>query len=640
MGNPDRAKRRRGGLERPLRVTAAVAVLVLTSSLTAPFASAQTPSDILADVPTDAYYSQAVQSLHREGVFDGTACEAGFCPDGAMDRKTMAVWLVRTIDSTDPTPSTGSRFRDVTANSFWSPFIERLAELEITVGCGDGTNFCPDHTVTRAQMAVFLSRAYSLPDAPDPGFFDVPAAAWYRGDVARLAAARISVGCGDGTNFCPDHTVTRAQMAAFLARATGSVTSTNGDSPSALVSFTVPSTMAGFWALPSPDGKHVAYHASVPGGYAITSLYVASQDGTGLTLLSRFAFGDRECRQGNLVGRCGNRPVKWSPDSTQLLYHAFDPENSHEVLYAAQADGASQARLAEGPIVRHRVIWAPDSTRVSYVVLTVESTGPRSARIVGRSLYAVGVDGTDRAWLGEDPIDVAWAPDSTRIAYTLAGGLFVIEPDGSNRTPLASAQGSFTWSPDSTRIAYTLAGGLFATDTDGFRRTRLGHAVSSAAWAPDGARIAYTTATGALRVAEADGSAAIRLIDNNVSHFGWSPDGARIAYTTTTGALRVAEADGSGTKSIDDTVRRDESGKPAFVWSPEGRRLAYLDVIDPDDSVAFVVVTAAQGERSVIGTAAARIYRCMLIDLHWTAAGITADARMPPYNEPLPTCSP
>ena len=89
----------------------------------------------------------------------------------------------------------------------------------MTRGCGDGSRFCPDRGVSRAHMAVFLSRAYSLPDGPDPGFSDVAADAWYTAEVAKLAASGITVGCGDGTGFCPDRDTTRGHMATFLHRA-------------------------------------------------------------------------------------------------------------------------------------------------------------------------------------------------------------------------------------------------------------------------------------------------------------------------------------------------------------------------------------------------------------------------------------
>ena len=172
------------------------------------------------DVAGDTYYSAPVAALDAMEVFAGTECEAGFCPDEAIDRKTMAVWTVRVLDGSDPAPSTGSRFEDLDQlSAFWSPFIERFAQLGVTRGCGDGTNFCPGDFVTRAQMAVFLSRAYNLPDGPDPGFSDVASDEWFAADVARLAASGITKGCSDGTVFCSSHTTTRAQMAAFLHRA-------------------------------------------------------------------------------------------------------------------------------------------------------------------------------------------------------------------------------------------------------------------------------------------------------------------------------------------------------------------------------------------------------------------------------------
>ena len=68
-------------------------------------------------------------------------------------------------------------------------------------------------------MAVFLKRAFDLPDGPDPGFDDVPVDAWYVDQVAALAASGITKGCGDGSGFCPSRATTRAQMATFLHRA-------------------------------------------------------------------------------------------------------------------------------------------------------------------------------------------------------------------------------------------------------------------------------------------------------------------------------------------------------------------------------------------------------------------------------------
>ena len=52
-------------------------------------------------------------------------------------------------------------------------------------------------------------------------FDDVPAGAYFHGDASAIADAGITRGCFDTQHFCPDDTVTRGQMAAFLARTAG-----------------------------------------------------------------------------------------------------------------------------------------------------------------------------------------------------------------------------------------------------------------------------------------------------------------------------------------------------------------------------------------------------------------------------------
>ena len=199
------------------RVWLCVLAVVGSVLAVAPTAVAQTSS--YEDVDDDAYFAEPVAVLSDAGVFAGTLCEAGFCPGEPIDRKTMAVWVVRVLDGRDPSPISGERFDDVDVGSFHAPFIERMAELEVTTGCGDRSGYCPERNVTRAEMAAFISRAYDLPVGPDPGFSDVPADAWYAAYVARLAASKITVGCGDRTRFCHGRDTTRGQMATFLWRA-------------------------------------------------------------------------------------------------------------------------------------------------------------------------------------------------------------------------------------------------------------------------------------------------------------------------------------------------------------------------------------------------------------------------------------
>ena len=63
-----------------------------------------------------------------------------------------------------PPPGTAT-FTDVPTTHLFYQYIEALAAAGITSGCGGG-NFCPDATVTRGQMAVFLAKALGLHWAP------------------------------------------------------------------------------------------------------------------------------------------------------------------------------------------------------------------------------------------------------------------------------------------------------------------------------------------------------------------------------------------------------------------------------------------------------------------------------------------
>jgi len=115
-------------------------------------------------------------------------------------------------------------FEDV-QTSYWAwSFIERLYNAGITRGCSlSPLHYCPETTVTRSQMAVFLERgihgsAYVPPAvAGSTGFGDVPVDYWSAAWIKQLAAEGITGGCGSG-NYCPEYPVTRDQMAVFLLR--------------------------------------------------------------------------------------------------------------------------------------------------------------------------------------------------------------------------------------------------------------------------------------------------------------------------------------------------------------------------------------------------------------------------------------
>ena len=184
--------------------------------------AASSGSAAYSDIAEDAYYFDAVDALAAVGVFEGTDCGEGrFCPDDPLKRWQMAVWLIRALGESAPSPAGQSRFDDVSTGDWWMPYVERMADLGITVGCsGDPPKYCPGSSVTRGQMASFLTRALDLPSAEPAGFGDVDADNVHRDSIDRLAAARIAVGCrSEPQQFCPHQSVTKAQMSAFIYRA-------------------------------------------------------------------------------------------------------------------------------------------------------------------------------------------------------------------------------------------------------------------------------------------------------------------------------------------------------------------------------------------------------------------------------------
>jgi uncharacterized delta-60 repeat protein len=121
-----------------------------------------------------------------------------------------------------PSPPAQQRFLDVPPSNPFYAHIEEMAVRQITLGCGGG-NYCPTQNVTREQMAAFIIRALHVPGyvPPQPAqqrFADVPPSNPFYAYIEEMAVRGITLGCGGG-NYCPANLVTRAQMAVFLARA-------------------------------------------------------------------------------------------------------------------------------------------------------------------------------------------------------------------------------------------------------------------------------------------------------------------------------------------------------------------------------------------------------------------------------------
>ena len=199
----------------------------------------QNPSGGPAVISGTATFSFAGSSLP---VADGTASYGGIeaggtadCWGATIDCYALAIevpatrpalhWDVEMTEtlSTGTTRSwtlhLGDSFTDVPRSHWAYRYVETILHSGVTAGCG-ASAYCPDTSLTRAEMAVLLLAAshgpgWTPPPATGAVFTDVPADHWAGAFIEALAAEGITSGCGPGI-YCPGDPITRAEMAVFL----------------------------------------------------------------------------------------------------------------------------------------------------------------------------------------------------------------------------------------------------------------------------------------------------------------------------------------------------------------------------------------------------------------------------------------
>lgn len=107
-------------------------------------------------------------------------------------------------------------FRDI--SSHWArETIAEAARRGIISGYGDYT-FRPDQTLTRAEAAVMIAKAFKLGGTSTVRYPDVSPSHWAYPSIAQGSREGIIAGYADG-RFRPDRQVTRAEMAVMIAKA-------------------------------------------------------------------------------------------------------------------------------------------------------------------------------------------------------------------------------------------------------------------------------------------------------------------------------------------------------------------------------------------------------------------------------------
>ena len=166
------------------------------------------------DVPTDAYYYEAVKWAQKKGITGGIG-DGLFGPNQPCTRAQIVTFLWRAAGSPEP-EGTAAGMTDVAAGSYYEKAVAWAIENGITTGTADGL-FAPDATCTRAQGMTFLFRASKASADGAPAFGDVAADAYYAEAVKWATDNGITTGTTSST-FSPGSGCTRAQIVTFLWR--------------------------------------------------------------------------------------------------------------------------------------------------------------------------------------------------------------------------------------------------------------------------------------------------------------------------------------------------------------------------------------------------------------------------------------
>lgn len=185
--------------------TAATATLV---------ASAIAPAVGAASNFTDVApkYKDAVDYLVANNITQGTS-DTLFGTHDNIKRGDLAIWLAKAL-KLDTTGAAASGFVD-TKGTRYDAYVSVLKAKGFISG-KSATEFAPNATVTRGEMAIMLSNAYDLKSDTATKFTD--AVGNYKTAIQGLYAYGVTTGKSD-TMFGTSMNITRGDLAIFLKRA-------------------------------------------------------------------------------------------------------------------------------------------------------------------------------------------------------------------------------------------------------------------------------------------------------------------------------------------------------------------------------------------------------------------------------------
>ena len=171
------------------------------------------------DVPSDAWYAEAVKYVTEQGLMNGTS-ETAFSPMLSMSRSMLVTVLYRLAGE----PDAGEcAFTDVASGTWYTDAVAWAAANGVVTGTTT-TTFAPDAAITRESLAVILYRYAEMKEQAQGEKGDLTAFA-DGASVSDWAAEAMAWAVGEGiltgksgNTLDPQGTATRAEVATILMR--------------------------------------------------------------------------------------------------------------------------------------------------------------------------------------------------------------------------------------------------------------------------------------------------------------------------------------------------------------------------------------------------------------------------------------
>lgn len=174
------------------------------------------------DVKTSDWFYDAVKFTKLNGILSGVS-EKSFAPYTNLSRGMFVTALGRMAKLDASSYQNKNAFSDVTADSYYAPYVAWAAEIGLVDGFEDST-FRPNQSITREQLCTMISRycnyfgKSSAASVETHLFTDASHIASYAAEAVQFCkAAGIVNGYEDGS-FAPRNTTIRGEAAAMLQR--------------------------------------------------------------------------------------------------------------------------------------------------------------------------------------------------------------------------------------------------------------------------------------------------------------------------------------------------------------------------------------------------------------------------------------